>query len=57
MKKCDICGKGTQTMVKRSHSNKANKTTKKANIQSRKIGNKKIKICTNCLRTIKKNSL
>ncbi len=55
MKKCDICGKGTQTMVKRTHSNKANKTTKKANIQTRKVGGKKIKICAKCLRTIKKN--
>ncbi len=55
MKQCDICGKGTQMMIKRSHSNKANKTTKKANIQTRKVGGGKIKICTNCLRTIKKN--
>jgi len=55
MKKCDICGKGTQTMVKRTHSNKANKTTKKANIQTRKVDGGKIKICTNCLRTIKKS--
>jgi ribosomal protein L28 len=55
MKKCDICGKGTQTMVKRTHSNKANKTTKKANIQTKKVGGRKIKICAKCLRTIKKN--
>ena len=53
-KKCLTCGRTATKGAKRSHAK--NKTLKRQNInlQNKKVEGKKIKICTSCLRTIKK---
>jgi large subunit ribosomal protein L28 len=54
-RRCDICGKGTTTGHKVSHSNNRTKRVWKANIQRIKVmegpTKKKIRICTGCLKT------
>lgn len=54
MPRCSICGKKTISGNNRSHSNIATKRKFKANIQSKIIDGKKIKVCTGCIRTINK---
>lgn len=51
---CEICERGTTTKVSRSHSNIG--TIKKVgiNLQTRKLGGKRTKICTKCLKTMAK---
>lgn len=55
MAKCDICGKGVQFGNNVSHSNRKTKTIWKANVQSVKCkvngGNKKLHVCTRCIRS------
>lgn len=51
---CDRCGRGANRANTRSHSNIATKVRQFANLQSRKIGGIKMKVCTGCLRTIAK---
>lgn len=55
--KCEICGKGTVAGNNVSHSNRRTKRTWKPNLQTKTVstkgGNKKITICTRCLRTQK----
>ncbi|HNP74789.1 MAG TPA: 50S ribosomal protein L28 [bacterium] len=51
---CEICGRGTKSSFNVSHSKVKTKTTQKINIQTKKIGTKKIKICTSCLKTANK---
>lgn len=53
-KKCTICGRGPATAVSRSHSNVATKRRQHLNLQTKKISGKKVKICTRCLKTLKK---
>ena len=53
-KKCDICGREPQKSFSRSHSKIATKKRQFLNLQTKKIGGKKLKICTRCLRTLKK---
>jgi len=53
---CEICGRGTTTGYNVSHSKVRTKKTLKVNIQSKKIDNKKTKVCTSCIKTIKKNT-
>ena len=55
-KKCKICGRGSVKGASRSHSNI--KTIKRLNInlQTKTVDNKKEKVCTQCIRTITKNS-
>lgn len=52
---CDICGRGPQKAIKRSHANNKTITRKYVNLQSRVIDGVKKKVCTRCLRTMKKN--
>lgn len=52
-KKCDICGRKTQTSFSRSHSTKATKRKQYLNLHKIKINGKKIKICSKCLKKIK----
>ncbi|MFA6047930.1 MAG: 50S ribosomal protein L28 [Parcubacteria group bacterium] len=51
---CDICGRGSQTGNQVSHSNV--KTLRKfaINLQSKKIGGVRKKVCTKCLKTMSK---
>ena len=53
---CAICGRGTVTSFSVSHSKIKTKTTQKINLQSKKIGGQKERICTNCIKTLAKNS-
>ncbi len=58
-RKCEICGKGPQFGNRVSHSNKKTRHKFNPNIQNVKVevnGEiKKIKICTSCLRSLKKS--
>jgi len=51
---CSICGRGTQTSFTRSHSNIATKRRQYLNLQTKMISGKRIKICTKCLKSLKK---
>ncbi len=58
-RKCEICGKGPQFGNRVSHSNKKTRHKFNPNIQNVRVevdGEvKKIKICTSCLRSLKKS--
>ena len=51
---CDRCGRGSNRANSRSHSNIATKREQHANLQARKIGGIRMKVCTTCLKTMKK---
>jgi large subunit ribosomal protein L28 len=53
-KVCEICNKKAVTGNSRSHSNIANKRKMSLNLQSKKIGQRKITLCTSCLKTLNK---
>jgi ribosomal protein L28 len=53
--KCDICQRGSTKGARRSHSKVKTLKRQHINLQSRKIGDVKIKVCTSCLRTLTKN--
>ncbi|MBL7141491.1 50S ribosomal protein L28 [Patescibacteria group bacterium] len=53
-KRCLICGRGPKTSITRSHSNIATKRWQYLNLQTKKISGKRIKICTKCLKSLKK---
>lgn len=53
-KVCNICGKQSLSIVKRSHSKIATKTKQNVNLQSKVIDGKRVNICTRCLRTLTK---
>ncbi|MDA2922284.1 50S ribosomal protein L28 [Patescibacteria group bacterium AH-259-L07] len=55
-RKCTICGRGPATAISRSHSNVATKRRQYLNLQTKKISGKRVKLCTRCLKTLKKNS-
>jgi ribosomal protein L28 len=52
---CALTGKTYKIVNKRSHSMRGTLTKVKANLQTIKIGNKKVKLSTRALRTMKKN--
>ncbi|AZV47258.1 50S ribosomal protein L28 [Nautilia sp. PV-1] len=58
-RKCEICGKGPQFGNRVSHSNKKTRHKFNPNIQSVRIEingvSRKVKICTSCLRSLKKS--
>ncbi|MFH0819644.1 MAG: L28 family ribosomal protein [bacterium] len=51
-KKCDVCGRGVSIVISRSHSMVATKKKKYLNLQTKKIGGKRLKVCTSCLKTM-----
>lgn len=53
---CDLCGRGSNRAVSRSHSNIATKREQHVNLQTRRIAGKKTKLCTRCLKTLTKPS-
>lgn len=53
---CEVCGRGTITGHNVSHSKVKTKRTMRVNLQSKKIEGKKLKICTSCIKTYKKQS-
>ncbi len=55
-RRCDVCGRKPLTANNRSHSMIATKRKQFLNLQSKKIDGKKVKICTNCLKTMAKKT-
>lgn len=53
-KLCEICARKAVIGNTRSHSNIATKRSMSLNLQTKKIGNKRLTICTSCLKTLKK---
>jgi large subunit ribosomal protein L28 len=53
-KVCDICGRGPQSGNSRSHSNIATRRKFDINLQVKKIGGVKKRICTKCIKTASK---
>ncbi len=51
---CDTCGRGSNRGISRSHSNVATKRQQFANLQPKRIGGIKAKVCTRCLKTMNK---
>jgi ribosomal protein L28 len=51
---CDTCGRGSNRANNRSHSNVATKREQHVNLQTRKLGGVKAKICTRCIKTFTK---
>ncbi len=51
--KCDFCQRHSIVTQTRSHSNIATKRKSYVNLQSRKFGQVKVKVCTKCLKTLK----
>lgn len=54
-KKCDVCGRSSTKGASRSHSNIKTLKRQGINLQTKTIMGMKAKVCTNCLRTMKKN--
>ncbi|MFA6553237.1 MAG: 50S ribosomal protein L28 [Patescibacteria group bacterium] len=48
---CDICGRGALSAQSRSHSNIATKRRQHVNLQKTLINGKRVKACTNCIKT------
>jgi len=55
MAKCEICGKGPQFGNRVSHSNRKTRHKFAPNIQTVRIDGVKRKVCTSCLRSLKKS--
>ena len=55
-RKCEICGKGPQFGNRVSHSNRKTRHKFNPNIQTVRIDGVKKKVCTSCLRSLKKSS-
>ncbi|MFZ4648312.1 MAG: 50S ribosomal protein L28 [Patescibacteria group bacterium] len=53
-KKCDLCGRGSTKGATRSHSKVKTLKRQNINLQTKNIGEMKLKVCTSCLRTSKK---
>lgn len=51
---CDICGRGPVTGNNVSHSKRHTRRRYLINLVSKRFGPAKLKICTHCLRTIKR---
>jgi ribosomal protein L28 len=53
-RQCELCGRGSSKDASRSHSNIKTIKRQYINLQTKKIGDKKYKVCTSCLRTLAK---
>lgn len=51
---CDVCGRTPQKTIKKSHANNKMISRNYLNLQTRMIEGIKKKVCTRCIRTIKK---
>ncbi|MEI7942689.1 MAG: 50S ribosomal protein L28 [Candidatus Riflemargulisbacteria bacterium] len=54
-KKCEVCGKGPMSGNNVSHSKRRTRRRFLPNLQIKKIANKKIQVCTSCIRTLAKS--
>jgi len=55
-RRCDICKRGSNRAVSRSHSNIATKREQGVNLQTKTIAGKRTRVCTRCIRTLSKES-
>ncbi|MDO9399306.1 MAG: 50S ribosomal protein L28 [bacterium] len=55
-KKCEVCGRGSVKGASRSHSNIKTIRRLNINLQTKTINGKKEKVCTKCIKTIKKKT-
>ncbi|HOX97259.1 MAG TPA: 50S ribosomal protein L28 [bacterium] len=53
-KVCMVCGRSALSSATRSHSNVQHKRKQNVNLQSKKLGGLKLKVCTKCLKTFNK---
>jgi len=53
-RKCDLCGRGATRGALRSHSKRKTLKRQQVNLQAKNIGGIKVKLCTSCLRNMKK---
>jgi large subunit ribosomal protein L28 len=53
---CDLCGRGPQKFVQRSHANNKTLTRKQINLQVKTVDGVRKKVCARCIRTLKKNA-
>lgn len=53
---CDRCGRGSNRAMSRSHSNIATKRQQFVNLQVKKVGGRRTKVCTRCVRTMTKRT-
>lgn len=51
---CEVCNRQAIIGISRSHSNIATRRRMNINLQTKKIGNRRINVCTSCLKTINK---
>ncbi len=51
---CERCARGSNRGNSRSHSNIATKIQQFANLQTKRIGGRKMSLCTRCLKTLDK---
>ncbi|MCD6470963.1 50S ribosomal protein L28 [bacterium] len=56
-KKCYFCKRGPQTSFSRSHSARATKRKQYLNLHTIKVNGKRVKICSKCLKKLKKKKL
>jgi ribosomal protein L28 len=49
---CQTCGRSSNRANTRSHSNVATKRQQYANLQEKRIGGIKVKLCTRCIKTM-----
>ncbi|MBI5621290.1 50S ribosomal protein L28 [Candidatus Falkowbacteria bacterium] len=50
-RRCDICGRGSKKVIRRSHSKRATISRQFLNLQNRMIDGQRCKVCTGCLKT------
>jgi ribosomal protein L28 len=53
-KKCDTCGRSSTSGASRSHSNIKTLKRQHINLQAKTIAGEKMKVCTKCIKTLKK---
>lgn len=54
-KKCDLCKRGATKGASRSHSKIKTLKRQNINLQTKNVGDLKLKLCTSCMRTMAKN--
>jgi ribosomal protein L28 len=54
-KRCDLCKRSATKGASRSHSKIQTLKRQNINLQTKKVGDIKLKICTSCMRTMAKN--
>ncbi|MBE7525067.1 50S ribosomal protein L28 [Patescibacteria group bacterium] len=55
-KVCQLCERGPASSQSRSHSKVATKRRHEINLQTKKLHGTRMRICTSCIKTIKKQA-